>query len=78
MKRATGKGHTMPELHYSVWRKSDRSGGNNGNCVEVGFATTGRAVRDTKQATNPHRPTLEFSGATFAAFLNQVKSGELG
>ncbi|WP_433868725.1 DUF397 domain-containing protein [Saccharopolyspora sp. CA-218241] len=68
----------MPEQHYSRWRKSSRSGNNNGNCVEVGFATTGAAIRDTKEAADLNRPMLEFSGAAFAAFLGRVKSGELG
>ena len=40
---------------YSVWRKSTRSGPNNGNCVEVGFAADGAVIgiRDTKQAGDP-------------------------
>ncbi|WP_190816984.1 DUF397 domain-containing protein [Saccharopolyspora pogona] len=67
----------MPEHTYSTWRKSGRSGSNGGNCVEVGFADTGRAVRDTKQAADPNRAMLEFNGNVFAAFLNRVKSGEL-
>lgn len=68
----------MPEQHYSRWRKASRSGNNNGNCVEVGFAASGRAVRDTKQAADPARPILEFSTSAFGAFLGWVKSGELG
>ncbi|HVV21620.1 MAG TPA: DUF397 domain-containing protein [Pseudonocardiaceae bacterium] len=35
------------------WRKSSRSGGNGGACVEL--AHTGRAVRDSK---NPAGPVL--------------------
>ncbi|MBB5159473.1 DUF397 domain-containing protein [Saccharopolyspora phatthalungensis] len=68
----------MPEQAYRAWRKSSRSGTNGGNCVEVGLGDTGRAVRDTKQAADPNRPMLEFSGHTFSAFLDRVKSGELG
>ncbi|PKW15326.1 DUF397 domain-containing protein [Saccharopolyspora spinosa] len=68
----------MPEHPYNTWRKSSRSGTNGGNCVEIGFADTGRAIRDTKQAADPSRPILEFSGTAFAAFLGRVKSGELG
>ncbi|GAA4879999.1 DUF397 domain-containing protein [Saccharopolyspora cebuensis] len=68
----------MPEQFYSHWRKATRSNNQGGNCVEVGFAVTGRAVRDTKQVGDPSRPVLEFSGAAFAAFLGRVKSGELG
>jgi hypothetical protein len=41
-----------PDLSAAVWRKSSRSGGNNGACVEL--ANIG-AVRDSK---NPAGPTL--------------------
>lgn len=68
----------MPEHAYSAWRKSSRSGGNGGNCVEVGFGGTARAVRDTKEAADPNRSTLEFNGNAFGAFLSRVKSGEIG
>ncbi len=57
----------MPEYAYSTWRKSSRPGGNNGNCVEIGFGDTARAVRDTKEAADPYQPVLEFGGAPFAA-----------
>ncbi len=69
----------MPEtnLTYSGWRKSSRSGNNGGNCVEVGFADEARAIRDTKQAHDPNRATLEVSGTAFSAFLARVKSGEI-
>lgn len=67
----------MPNHHpYSTWRKSSRSGTNGGNCVEVGFGGTDRAIRDTKQAADPSRPTLEFNGASFASFLAAVKGGQ--
>lgn len=36
----------MTDLSTVRWRKSSRSGGNNGNCVEV--AHTFDAVRDSK------------------------------
>ena len=68
----------MPADNYSGWRKSSRSGGNGGNCVEIGFADDDRAIRDTKESADPHRSTLEFSGDAFAAFLSRVKSGEIG
>lgn len=62
---------------YNAWRKSSKSGANGGDCVEVGFADTGRAVRDTKQAADPQRPILEFSNDAFASFLTRVKSDAL-
>lgn len=68
----------MPKHTYSTWRKSSLSGGNNGNCVEVGFGVTARAIRDTKEADDPNQSTLEFNGDAFGAFLARVKSGEFG
>ena len=35
------------------WRKSSRSSGNGGNCVEVGQANRDVAVRDTKDRQGP-------------------------
>jgi hypothetical protein len=56
------------------WRKSSFSGGQGGNCVEVGpLPDGGRAVRDSK---DPHGPALLFTEAEWAAFLAGVKSGE--
>ncbi len=63
---------------YSTWRKPRRSGHTGGNCVEIGFGGSARAVRDTKQAAGSNQPVLEFGSASFAAFLDRVKSGELG
>lgn len=68
----------MPERNYGAWRKSSRSGTNGGNCVEVGFAGAGRAIRDTKEAGSPDRSTLELSGSAFSAFLARVKNDEIG
>jgi len=42
----------IPDLDHVVWRKSRRSGGTNGNCVEVTFGIGAGAVRDSK---NPGR-----------------------
>jgi hypothetical protein len=55
-----------------VWRKSSRSSGENGNCVEVALTTTRAAVRDSK---NPEGPTLAWAPGTLGAFLAKVKGG---
>jgi hypothetical protein len=36
------------ELNSATWRKSTKSGGNGGGCIEVGAVTGVIAVRDTK------------------------------
>ncbi len=50
------------------WRKSSYSGGDN-NCVEVGTAGAGIAVRDTK---NPHSGALNFSANAWQAFTDSI------
>ncbi|GHB08850.1 MULTISPECIES: DUF397 domain-containing protein [Streptomyces] len=55
----------------SNWRKSSYSGEGDGNaCVEVAPSLTRTAVRDSKA---PHRATLTFPAAAFAAFLEALK-----
>jgi hypothetical protein len=39
-----------PDLNHAIWRKSSRSAGNGGECVEL--ANTG-AVRDSKNRAGP-------------------------
>lgn len=63
------KGCTMtPDLSDAVWRKSGRSGGNNGACVEL--ANLG-AVRDSK---NPFGPVL---CVKLAGLVAATKAGSL-
>jgi hypothetical protein len=50
------------------WRKSSYSGGDN-NCVEVGTAGAGIAVRDTK---NLHGGALQFSATAWQAFAESI------
>lgn len=50
-----------PDLSAAVWRKSSRSGGNNGACVEL---TNVGAVRDSK---NPVGPVLHVDAASLVA-----------
>lgn len=59
----------MADLGNAVWRKSSRSS-NQGNCVEVAFATPADparvAVRDSKNVSGPH---ILFPADSWAAFL---------
>lgn len=58
------------------WRKSSRSGPNNGNCVEVGFSADAMltGVRDTKDRAYG---TLVFDRRRWATFVAAVKTGDL-
>ncbi|SFE63593.1 protein of unknown function [Actinopolyspora alba] len=64
----------MSELHGAVWRKSSRSGGNGGNCVEVGFAREVIGVRDTKDRDGG---TLAVNSTAWTSFLDAIKSDRL-
>lgn len=55
------------DLTGARWRKSTKSGGNGGNCVEVAANLPGVVgVRDSK---DPHGPTLAFGPAAWQAFV---------
>lgn len=57
------------ELTGARWRKSSRSSGNGGACVEVAGNLPGLvAVRDSKDPTGP---ALTFAPAAWRAFLTQ-------
>lgn len=56
------------------WRKSRRSGGQGGQCVEVADLGAAVAIRDSK---NPDGPKLIFSRRKMAAFAARLKSGRL-
>lgn len=61
------------DLTRAVWRKSTRSGGNGGDCVEVARILPGAvAVRDSK---NPDGPVLAVAPAEWRDFLADVKAG---
>jgi hypothetical protein len=63
----------MIDVSGARWRKSSRSGGNGGDCVEVtGDLPDGVAVRDSKDPTGP---VLVFMTAEWAAFVAGVKEG---
>jgi len=55
------------------WRKSSRSGGNNGQCVEVRHHGEAVQVRDSKDPTGP---ILRFTREEWTAFLGGAKEGE--
>jgi hypothetical protein len=60
----------------AVWRKSSRSNGSGGDCVEVASNLPGMvAVRDSK---DPHGPRLIFTPAEWDAFTAAVRDGEFG
>jgi Domain of unknown function (DUF397) len=52
------------------WRKSSYSGGQGGNCVEIGDSDSRVLVRDTKDRTGP---TLRFSADVWRRFADRVK-----
>ncbi|MDM4720246.1 DUF397 domain-containing protein [Micromonospora sp. WMMA1363] len=55
------------DLTGAAWRKSTRSNGSGGNCVEVADNLPGRvAVRDSK---DPGGPVLAFAPETWRAFV---------
>ncbi|MBM0229494.1 MULTISPECIES: DUF397 domain-containing protein [Micromonospora] len=59
------------ELTGARWRKSSRSSGNGGNCVEVADNLPGLvAVRDSK---NPTGPALTFTLAAWRAFVAEMR-----
>lgn len=56
------------------WRKSSRSSGNTGNCVEVARPGAGAAIRDSK---NPAAGCLDLTRPAWTSFLVTVKTGRL-
>lgn len=52
------------------WRKSTRSSGNGGACVEVGDLARGVLVRDT---TDREGGTLAFTADAWASFTSGLK-----
>jgi hypothetical protein len=63
----------MSDLAGAVWRKSTRSGGSGGNCVEVADNLPDVvAVRDSK---DPHGPVLTVAPGAWTAFLGEVQRG---
>ncbi|PWU51811.1 DUF397 domain-containing protein [Micromonospora sp. S4605] len=66
----------MTDLTGAVWRKSTRSGGNGGDCVEVATNLPGSvAVRDSKDAAGP---VLAFPSPAWMDFVKTIKHERLG
>ncbi|QIZ35602.1 DUF397 domain-containing protein [Saccharopolyspora sp. ASAGF58] len=63
-----------PDFSQAHWRKSRRSGGTGGACVEVARVVNAAGVRDSK--LGDASPILPFTNRAWAAFLSDVKAGE--
>ncbi|GAB2959459.1 hypothetical protein GCM10027280_55260 [Micromonospora polyrhachis] len=60
----------MDSLSQARWRKSTRSGGNGGECVEVAdILTSIVAVRDSKDQTGP---ILTFTPTAWSTFITHL------
>ncbi|MEU5943696.1 DUF397 domain-containing protein [Micromonospora sp. NPDC047548] len=65
----------MTDLTGADWRKSTRSGGNGGDCIEVADNLPGIvAVRDSK---DPGGPMMTFDSDTWRRFTAAVKTSGL-
>jgi hypothetical protein len=60
------------DLSGAAWRKSSRSQGSQGDCVELASGPNIVGVRDSK---DPRGPKLAFDQAAFAEFVAEVKQG---
>jgi hypothetical protein len=62
------------DLSGAIWRKSSRSSGNGGQCVEVAMNLPGVVgVRDSK---DPEGPKLIFTPTEWRTFITGLKSGD--
>jgi hypothetical protein len=69
--------HPIARVANVTWRKSSRSnqGGEGGNCVEVAFAGSAIAVRDSK---SPDTGTLVLPAASWSGLLARLVSVAAG
>jgi hypothetical protein len=44
---------TCPDFSRAEWRKSSRSSGNGGNCVEIAHSGANAGLRDSKNVAGP-------------------------
>ncbi|MEV4497789.1 DUF397 domain-containing protein [Micromonospora arborensis] len=66
----------MTDLAGATWRKSTRSGGSGGNCVEV--ADNLPSVVGVRDSKDPTGPALAFAPTTWSAFVASVKGQRQG
>ena len=67
-------GMPAADLAEVTWRKSQRSGPQGGNCVEVANLPDGQvAMRNSR---HPAGPALVFTAAEWAAFLGGARDGD--
>jgi hypothetical protein len=59
-------------MRSTAWRKSSLSDQAGSSCVEVGFASGGAAVRDSKNVAGPH---LVFGTGAWREFVQQRLGG---
>ena len=59
------------DLTGAIWRKSTRSSGNQGNCVEV--ADNLSEVVGVRDSKDPHGPALAFSPAAWRSFVDSAR-----
>ncbi len=62
------------DLNSATWRKSTKSGGNGGGCVEVGAVADVIAVRDTKDRQGP---ALAFSPDAWRSLIAKIRQEAL-
>jgi hypothetical protein len=63
------------ELNNATWRKSTKSGGNGGGCIEVGAVAGVIAVRDTKDRDGA---VLAFAPQAWREFATSIKNADAG
>jgi hypothetical protein len=64
---------SSPSFASATWRKSTRSNGAGGNCVEVADLAASIGVRDSKAPDAGH---LTFDPQAWATFIAQVRNGQ--
>lgn len=64
----------MKEASHALWRKSQRSTQEGGQCVELADLVTSLGVRDS---VDPGGPVLAFDRRAVAGLVGRIKAGEL-